>query len=84
MENQIKDMKAAILDNGMDFSKPVHWKKIAGCDANDKDGKTFTISVDPDNKVKTIKDAIKEIKHVEATRYTLKKGTHVLNDNKTI
>jgi hypothetical protein len=38
------------------------------------DGKEFDVDVDPDNKVKTIKDSIKEIKHVESTRYTLKKG----------
>jgi predicted small secreted protein len=46
--------------------------------------KTFPIEVDPDNKVKTIKDAIKEKQEVESDVYTLKKGTVVLDDSKTI
>jgi len=46
--------------------------------------KTFSVDVDPDNKVKTIKDAIKEKQEVEGTVYTLKKGAEVLDDNKSI
>jgi hypothetical protein len=48
------------------------------------DNKSFDVEVDPDNKVKTIKDAVKEIKQVVATRYTLKMGTVTLDDTKTI
>jgi regulator of extracellular matrix RemA (YlzA/DUF370 family) len=48
------------------------------------DGQQFNIQFDPDNKIKTIKDAIKEIKHVEATRYSLKKAAVVLVDTQTI
>jgi predicted small secreted protein len=46
--------------------------------------KTFAVDVDPDNKVKTIKDAIKEIQSVEGTVYTLKVATVTLDDNKSI
>lgn len=45
---------------------------------------TFTIEVDPDNKVSTIKDAIKAKQSVEGTVYTLKKGGVALDDNKSI
>lgn len=48
------------------------------------DGKLFDVDVDPDNKVKTIKDAIKEIKHVTSDRYSLKMGANVLDDQQTI
>jgi hypothetical protein len=47
-------------------------------------GETFNVDVDPDNKVKTIKESIKGIKQVESTVYTLKKGNEVLDDNKSI
>jgi hypothetical protein len=45
---------------------------------------TIQVDVDPDNKVSTIKAAIKEKTQIEATRYTLKIGTVVLDDNKSI
>jgi hypothetical protein len=48
------------------------------------DTEEFPIEVDPDNKVKTIKDAILEIKNVTADKYTLKKGTTTLHDTWSI
>lgn len=45
---------------------------------------TIQLDVDPDNKVSTIKTAIKEKTQIESTRYTLKLGTVVLDDNKSI
>lgn len=45
---------------------------------------TFNIEVDPDNKVSTIKDAIKAKQNVEGTVYTLKKGGVALDDTKSI
>jgi aerobic-type carbon monoxide dehydrogenase small subunit (CoxS/CutS family) len=48
------------------------------------DGSPFNVEVDPDNLVKTIQDAIKEKKQVEAVRYTLKMNNVVLDNTKTI
>jgi hypothetical protein len=46
--------------------------------------KTIDISVDPDNQVSTIKDAIKEKENVAKETITLKKATQVLVDTQTI
>jgi hypothetical protein len=47
-------------------------------------GKTGSISVDPDNKVQTIRDAIKEKEHMDTDKFSLKLGSIVLDVNKTI
>jgi copper chaperone CopZ len=44
------------------------------------DKETFQVTVDPDNKVRTIKDAIQEIKGVEAHKFQLKLGSTLLKD----
>jgi hypothetical protein len=46
--------------------------------------KTIDVQVDPDNKVSTIKDAIKEKEGVEQSAITLKKGSETLDGEKTI
>ena len=48
------------------------------------DTEIFPVKVDPDNKVSTIKDAIKELRGVESSRYKLMRGTKELHDTNTI
>jgi hypothetical protein len=47
-------------------------------------GQLIIVKVDPDNKVKTIRDAIKEAEQIAITGYSLKFNGQVLDEEKTI
>lgn len=67
-ENQITEMEAAL-------KKP--------CSVG-SDTSVITVSVDPDDNVKTIKEKVKEQKQIPIAGYSLKKGATVLDDEKKI
>jgi ribosome biogenesis GTPase A len=67
-ENQITAMEAAL-------KKP--------CSVG-SDTSVITVSVDPDDNVKTIKEKVKEQKQISIASYSLKKGSKILDDNKRI
>jgi mannose/fructose/N-acetylgalactosamine-specific phosphotransferase system component IIB len=48
------------------------------------DTSVITVTVDPDDNVKTIKEKVKEQKQIPVASYSLKKGSKILEDNKRI
>jgi hypothetical protein len=84
MNNVVLDDNKSIFDSGIKAGSIVTADYNSISVTVDIDGKMVQVNVDPDNTIKTIKDAIKAKENIETTGYKLVKGGVTLLDTAVI